>query len=91
MGYRVWTGSVGGFRCFITKEKCIKYLRAHHPKVWDRLMNLDEAMRLTFYNLLVDYLQKSGAEPSAADVNLLGAFGTDDAALELLLTSIQPK
>jgi hypothetical protein len=54
-------------------------------------MNLDEAMRLTFYNLLVDYLQKSGAEPSAADVNLLGAFGTDDAALERLLTSIQPK
>jgi hypothetical protein len=75
---------------YITEEKCIKYLRAYHPKVWDRLMVLDEAMRFKFYNLLVEYLQKPGADPSAADVNLLGAFGTDDAELERLLTSIHP-
>ncbi len=46
----------------MTNEKCFEYLRERHPKVWDRLMVLDEAVRFKFYNLLVEYLQKSALE-----------------------------
>jgi hypothetical protein len=67
-------------------EKCQQYLQECHPKVWQRLLVADEAVRTKVYNLLAQYLQESAPQVSDEDnFHLLGAFGTDDSALEELI------
>jgi hypothetical protein len=74
----------------LSKEKCLEksqeYLRDRHPQVWERLSVTDEAVKLKVYNLLAEYLQESAPELSDDDhFDLLGAFGTDDTALDQLI------
>jgi hypothetical protein len=77
----------------LTKEKCLEkcqeYLRGSHPKVWERLVATDEAVRVKVYNLLAEYLQQSAPELGDNDnFHLLGAFGMDDSALEQLIGQV---
>jgi hypothetical protein len=63
------------------KEKYLAYVQGRHPEVWHRLEVLDEEARSKVHKLLLEYLQQSGVE-LCDDVDLLGAFGMDDTALE---------
>jgi hypothetical protein len=70
-------------------EKCQEYLSKHHRKVWERLLVAQEAARTKVYSLLVEYLQESAQELNDDDdFDLLGAFGTDDTALEQLIEQV---
>jgi hypothetical protein len=77
----------------LTKEKCFEkcrgYLSERHPKVWKRLLLMDEAARTKVYSLLAEYLQQSAPEVTDDDnFHLLGAFGADDSALEQLIEQV---
>jgi hypothetical protein len=77
----------------LTKEKCLErsqeYLRDRHPQVWERLSVANEPVRAKVYDLLAAYLQQSAPELRDDDnFDLLGAFGTDDKALDQLIDHV---